>query len=150
MMRSPLHYALALVVAVSAAAVGCGGKGAETPENAGPDIHSVNASVVMKDCPDSGKGMNSKAANTAIRKLVAPCSKVPGGAAHFQATLMPGGRIQLASPDGDPTQGVVPTCVLENQLNHGVALKKPCKLDVFLEEGKVGAAAEPAAEDQEK
>jgi hypothetical protein len=142
-MRYALGHLLALVVAVTAAAVGCGGKGAETPESEGPDITSVNASVIVKECPDAKRGMNSKAANSAIRKLVAPCSKVPGGAAHFSATLMPGGRIQLASPEGDATQGVVPTCVLENQLNHRVRLKEPCKLDVLLEERNEASTPPP-------
>lgn len=149
MKRSALHHALALLVVVFAAAAGCGGKGAETPEGEeGPDITNMNATVVVKDCPDASKGTTSKSANTAIRKLVSPCSKVPGGVAHFAATLLPGGRIELASPEGDATQGVVPTCVLESQLKHSVPLRSPCKLDVRLEESRV-SGAEPAAEPQE-
>lgn len=146
MTRSALHQALALLLLVSAVAVGCGGKGAEAPAEAddAPDITFVNSTVVVGSCPDASKGMNAKAASAAIRKLVAPCSKVPGGAAHFSATLMPGGRITLASPEGDAAQGVVPTCVLSNQLEHRVMLKSPCKLDVQLEERKMGSGSQAA------
>jgi hypothetical protein len=147
MKRSAPHQALALFLFVSAAAVGCGGKGAEAPEDAddAPDLTFVNSTVVVGSCPDASKGMNAKAASAAIRKLVAPCSKVPGGGAHFSATLMPGGRITLASPEGDAADGVVPTCVLSNQLEHRVMLKNPCKLDVRLEERQVEGAAPQVA-----
>jgi hypothetical protein len=76
-------------------------------------------------------------ARDAIRKLVDPCATIPGGRAHFAATLKPDGTIELASPTGDPAEGVVPTCVLRNRLVHRVMLKQACKFDVKLEERPV-------------
>lgn len=99
----------------------------------------VNASSVVSVCPD-GKRMSAKAAAGALQKLVQPCASVPGGRAHFAATLLPGGKIELAAPDGNTAEGVVPTCVLRNALRHNVLLKSPCRFDVQLEERKVGAA----------
>ena len=121
---------------------GCGGSKppppADVPADSGPDIGIVNSTVVIDSCPDA-KTINQKNARAAIGNLVSPCSQVPGGAAHFSATLMPGGRIVLASPSGDTADGVVPTCVLSKQLTHRVLLKKPCKFDVQLEERKMNA-----------
>ena len=53
------------------------------------------------------------------------------GAAHFSATLLPNGRVELGSPTGDPTMGMVPTCLLQNasQLKHKLRLKESCKFD---------------------
>jgi len=80
-----------------------------------------------------------------MRRLVEPCSKVPGQAARFQATLVPGGRIEIASPSGDRADGIVPICVVKNQLSHAVSLKQPCTFDVQLEERTVpGPQAPPA------
>jgi hypothetical protein len=93
----------------------------------------VETSVVLGECEDS-KTMNTRAAREAIRKLVDPCAAVPGGRAHFAATLLPDGRVRLAAPSGDPADGVVPTCVLENRLQHKVLLRHPCKFDVQLVE----------------
>ena len=81
-----------------------------------------------------------RTAQDAIQKLVGPCAKVPGGKAHFSATLLPGGKIELASPSGDPAEGVVPTCVLQNRLVHRVPLKNACALDVQLDERTVVVA----------
>ena len=91
--------------------------------------------VIVEACPDS-KRLDTKLANREIDELVGPCKKVPGGAAHFSATLLPGGRVELASPSGDPAAGVVPTCVLQNatQLKHKLRLARACKFDVKLEE----------------
>ncbi len=91
--------------------------------------------VIVEACPDS-KLLDTKLANREIDELVGPCKKVPGGAAHFSATLLPGGRVELASPAGDPTEGVVPTCLVQNarQLKHKLKLTKPCKFDVKLEQ----------------
>jgi hypothetical protein len=97
----------------------------------------VNASAVIGACPDARK-MNAKAAALAINKLVEPCAQVPGGKAHFSATLEPGGKIELASPDGKVAEGVVPTCALSHGLTHQVLLGKPCTFDVQLEERKLG------------
>ena len=97
----------------------------------------VNAStVVSKNCPDGPK-MNARAAQTTIQQLVSPCTAVPNGKAHFSATLLPGGHIELGSPDGNTEVGVVPTCVLKSRLTHSVPLKRPCMLDVELEEHNV-------------
>lgn len=116
----------------------CGGAAApaEEPEVEGPAIGLVSSEVVLERCPDA-KRMSARAAQTAIRRLVEPCSTVPGGAAHFSATLLPGGRIELASPEGDPAEGMVPTCALTHQLQHKLKLSKACKLDVRLEERSV-------------
>jgi hypothetical protein len=98
----------------------------------------VNASAVISACPDARR-MNARAATDAVSKLVEPCARVPGGKAHFSATLLPGGKIELAAPDGKVAEGVVPTCVLSHGLTHKVLLNKPCTFDVQLEERKVGA-----------
>jgi hypothetical protein len=95
----------------------------------------VTSVVVIDACPDSKK-FDSKAANREIEELVGPCKKVPGGAAHFAAILLPGGQVELASPSGDVSEGVVPTCVLQQrkQLRHKLRLSKACKFDVKLEQ----------------
>lgn len=129
---------MAIVVILGIAACGpqapaTGPEPAHAKEPVPAPIGLMNASVVLGTCPD-GPRMDSRSANVAIQKLVEPCSKVPGGAAHFSATLLPGGRIELASPSGDTAEGMVPTCVLQNQLRHRVLLRKPCEFDVTLEE----------------
>ena len=98
----------------------------------------VNASAILGACPDA-KWMNARAAADTINKLVEPCAAVPGGRAHFAATLLPGGKIELASPDRKVAEGVVPTCVLSRGLTHRVLLKNACTFDVQLEERKLGA-----------
>lgn len=113
---------------------------APAPELAiGPQVALTNTSFVVNSCPDTAK-MDSRAANAAMRKLVEPCGKVPGQAARFRATLVPGGRIELASQTGDRAEGVVPLCVLRNQLTHAVSLKERCTFDVQLEERTIPAA----------
>lgn len=101
----------------------------------GEPISLVTSMVVVEACPDSRR-LDTRVANREIDELLAPCKKVPGGAAHFAATLVPGGRVQLASPAGDPSEGVVPTCIVQHlgQLRHRLRLTKPCKFDVRLEE----------------
>jgi hypothetical protein len=106
---------------------------APQPSEPGPQVVLTNTTFVINTCPDSKK-MDSAAANTAMRKMVEPCAKAPGNAVRFRATLMPGGRIELASETGDRAEGVVPLCVLKNRLTHSVALKQPCTFDVKLEE----------------
>lgn len=142
-----LHSAATVVILVIAA---CGPQapaaGPEPAKDQEPvpvsaPIGLMNASVVLGSCPD-GPRMDSRSANVAIQKLVEPCSKVPGGAAHFSATLLPGGRIELASPSGDTDAGMVPTCVLQNQLRHRVLLRRPCEFDVTLEERAMPAAGD--------
>jgi hypothetical protein len=100
----------------------------------------VNATSVVSACPDS-KRMNTRDGSNAINRLVEPCVAVPGGRAHFSATLLPGGKIELASPEGNTADGVVPTCVLHSGLRHKVQLRSPCTFDVQLEERKVSGAA---------
>ena len=95
----------------------------------------VTSFVMVEACPESKK-IGTKQATREIDELVGPCKNVPSGAAHFSATLLPGGRVELASPAGDPAMGVVPTCLLQNasQLKHKLRLTKPCKFDVKLEQ----------------
>jgi hypothetical protein len=101
----------------------------------GPAVSLVTSMVMIDGCPGS-KQLNSKRATTEIEELVGPCTKVPGGAAHFSATLLPDGRVELASPSGDPSEGIVPTCLVQTQaqLRHKLKLAKPCKFDVKLEQ----------------
>ncbi|HEY5935172.1 MAG TPA: hypothetical protein VIU61_11070 [Kofleriaceae bacterium] len=102
-----------------------------------PDrLNLVSSSVVVEACPDARK-LASKQASKEIAELVGPCTRVPGGAAHFSATLQPDGTIHLGSPTGsNPEDGVVPTCVVQHarQLKHKLALTKPCRFDVRLSE----------------
>ena len=100
---------------------------------AGPTVSVVNTSVVFKDCPDAAT-LSPKAAEAAVKRFVDSCRKVPTGAAHFQVTLLPGGRVEFASPEGDTEGGLVPTCVVNRQPSHRLALQKACKLDVQLDE----------------
>jgi hypothetical protein len=109
-----------------------------TPTDAGPpepNISLVTSSVMVDACPDS-KTLNTKQATKEIEELVGPCKKVPGGAAHFAATLLPDGRVELAAPSGDVADGVVPTCLLQkqSQLKHKLHVKTACKFDVRLEQ----------------
>ena len=98
-------------------------------------ISLVTSMVIVEACPDSHR-LDTKLANREIDELVGPCKKIPGGNAHFSATLLPGGRVELASPSGDPGEGVVPTCIVQNaaQLKHKLKLAKACKFDVKLEQ----------------
>lgn len=105
----------------------------------GPEVILMDASVVVNACPDA-KTMNTKVARDAIRKLVDSCSSVPGGSSRFMATLKSDGTIELASPSGDPSEGLVPTCVLRHRLTHQVMLKNACKFDVQLVERPTKAA----------
>jgi len=137
--------ALAIVASGGLLLGACAPKPAQDPTAAAGDVprtvtSMVSASAVISACPDARK-MSSKAATEAIDKLVEPCAQVPGGKAHFSATLEPGGKISLASPDGKVAEGVVPTCVLSHGLTHRVLLSKPCTFDVQLEERKLGAKA---------
>lgn len=91
--------------------------------------------VIVDECPESRK-LDSRLATREIEELVGPCKKVPGGAAHFAAILLPGGRVELTSPSGDVSEGIVPTCLLQKQtqLKHKLRLKAACKFDVKLEQ----------------
>ena len=132
-------------------ALGCGPTAKPTAVVAPPPteqpnepISLVTSMVVVEACPDS-KRLDSKKANREIEELVGPCKKVPGGEAHFSATLLPGGRVELGSPNGNPEDGMVPTCVMQQakQLRHKLRLSKACKFDVKLEQ----RIAEPMVRD---
>jgi hypothetical protein len=122
----------------------CASRATPDPAGAGDVPHTitsmVNASAVIGACPDARK-MNAKTAAETINKLVEPCAEVPGGKAHFAATLLPGGKIELASPEGKVAEGVVPTCALSHGLTHRLLLTRPCTFDVQLEERKLGRPA---------
>jgi hypothetical protein len=104
---------------------------AVTPNQA-PTVAQIVTSFVVQKCPDAPK-MNAQKAETALRQMLSSCDSVPGGSVHFAATLMPGGRIELASAPGEPRDGVVPLCVLKHTLTHPVPLERPCTFDVRLE-----------------
>ena len=122
--------------------------------NQAPTVAQVVTSFVVQKCPDAPK-MNSRKAETALRQMLSPCDGVPGGgvpggSVHFAATLMPGGRIELASAVGEPREGVVPICVLKHTLTHPVSLERPCTFDVRLEASRrapPSGVAGPSAND---
>lgn len=112
----------------------------------GPSVSSGSTSFVVEDCPDAKK-MDAKAAEAAMRKLIEPCHEVNAPAADFLATLVPGGRIEIASRGKDSAEGVVPICVVRNRLTHSVALKQRCTFSVKLEPtGTVSPAASASAQ----
>ena len=128
-------WALALLL------IGCGGPRPPSadprpaPPPDGSPVSMVTSSVIMDACPDAAQ-INTKQASKEIAELVSPCTQVPGGAAHFSATLLPNGRVVLGSPSGDPDEGVVPTCLVKNQaqLKHRLKLRVACRFDVKLEQ----------------
>jgi hypothetical protein len=110
--------------------------------DAGPaeaNISLVTSMVIVDACPDA-RHLDTKLATREIEELVGPCKKVPGGGAHFAATLLPDGRVELAAPSGDVADGVVPTCLLQKQtqLKHKLHIKTACKFDVRLEQRDAG------------
>jgi hypothetical protein len=132
-----LYAPLASAILVSGGLLS--GACAPKPDELPPSVKSMlNATAVISACPDN-KRMNGKLAFEAVNRLVEPCAQVPGGKAHFAATLLPGGKIELASPEGNVAEGVVPTCVLRHGLTHRVLLTHRCTFDVQLEERKAGA-----------
>jgi hypothetical protein len=134
-MRLAAPVAFAIVGSAGLLAAACAQQPAADASGVPRHVTSmVSASAVVDACPDARR-MNAKAAVETINKLVEPCGKVPGGKAHFTATLAPGGKIELASPED-----VVPTCVLSHGLAHPVALTRPCRFDVLLEERKLDAS----------
>ena len=94
----------------------------------------VNATILTNGCQSLG-ATNARLAEKAMYQLVEGCSSVPGGVAQFEATLQPGGRIDIAVAPGQPD--VVPTCILKHSLVHKVPLHKPCPLDVRIEQTSV-------------
>jgi hypothetical protein len=94
----------------------------------------VNATILTNGCQSLGAA-NAKLAEKAMYQLIEGCASVPGGKAEFEATLLPGGRIQIAGVPGRPD--VVPICVLKHALEHKVPLVQPCRLDVKIEQTQV-------------
>jgi hypothetical protein len=139
---SPAHRSFVALLLASAAFAACAGKSkpTETPADEKANTSIINATTIIGKCPDKAH-LNAAEAQRTIQKLAESCASVPGGRAHFSALLRPGGRIELASPEGNPADGVVPTCVLKHQLLHQVRLKSPCTLDVTLEEQKMPASS---------
>ena len=85
-----------------------------------PEISLVTSVVVVEACPDSKKH-RYQAGEPRDRELVGPCKKVPGGAAHFAATLHAGWtRSSSHHRRVITTEGIVPTCLLQKrrQLKH--------------------------------
>ena len=111
---------------------------APPPTGSGPTVASGSTSFVIDDCPDAKK-MDAKAAEAAMRKLIEPCHAINAPAADFLATLVPGGRIEIASHGKDGAEGVIPVCVVKNRLTHSVTLKQRCTFHVKLEPGANGA-----------
>lgn len=96
-----------------------------------PPVGLVDSTIIFTDC-GTVANMNAKLAAKTMRQLVEACSEVPGGTAQFSATLLPGGRIELATPDGGV--GMVPVCVLHHELKHKVIVQKPCTMQVRMSE----------------
>ena len=108
----------------------------------GPSAQVVNATILTNGCQNLGKG-NSMLAESAMYHLVEACTSVPGGSAQFEATLEPGGQIDIAAVPGQPA--VVPICILKHSLQHKVPLKAPCHLDVKIEQTMVAMPTDAGA-----
>lgn len=130
-----LAVAAIAIVAACACAPTTTSRGAPgtTPES-GRAAQVVNATILTNGCQKLGS-RNAQLAEHAMSDLVEGCTSIPGGAARFEATLDPGGRIEIASTPG--YADVVPICVLKHALTHKVPLAKPCRLDVKIEETRV-------------
>jgi hypothetical protein len=129
-----MRVALGVVVLLT---ISCGsGQPPVSAQSAPPGraARVVNATILTNGCQELGK-TNAKLAETAMYQLVEGCASVPGGAAEFLATLQPGGRIEIGAAAGQPD--VVPICILKHSLLHRVALTKPCRLDVKIEQTSV-------------
>jgi hypothetical protein len=133
----PRRYGLwaTLVVAVAAScARGTRPESPTQPPAKGAEAQMVNATILANGCHALGHE-NARLAERAMYQLVEGCSSVPGGSAEFEATLEPGGRIDIAAAPGQPD--VVPICILKHSLQHKVALTKPCRLEVKIAETSV-------------
>ena len=100
-----------------------------------PRVAVVEGSVLLKDCPAK---LHASVARKTLDALAGDCQSVPGGRARFLATLEPGGRIEISAPDGSQ-EGTIPICVLQNKLRHKLFIRKPCTLEVTIEEASVVA-----------
>ncbi len=105
-----------------------------SPSPPPPAAQVVNATILTNGCQDLGAA-NARLAESAMYQLVEGCTSVPGGIARFQASLQPGGRIDIAAAPGQPD--VVPICILKHSLLHKVPLTRPCLLDVKIEQTSV-------------
>jgi hypothetical protein len=112
------------------------------PSSAGPSAQVVNATILTNGCRGLGKS-NAMLAESAMYHLVEACTSVPGGSAQFEATLEPGGQIDIAGVPGQPA--VVPICILKHSLQHKVPLKAPCRLDVKIEQTMVAMPTDAGA-----
>lgn len=128
---------LLLVLGASACAPAPRSRSSASPASAGPPpVKVVEGSIVFTDCPDS-RHLGAGRAEAAINKLVGGCTSVPGGSARFMATLEPGGAIEIAAPGGSTDEGVVPICVLKSRLRHHLWVRRPCRMEVQIEERRV-------------
>ncbi len=128
-----------VVVVVALAACAASEQPAVSPEAtasspSGVAAQVVNATILTNGCRDLGMPA-AKQAERAMDQLIEGCASVPGGKAQFEATLQPGGRIEIAGVAGQPD--VVPICILKHSLLHKVPLTKPCRLDVKIEQTSV-------------
>jgi hypothetical protein len=103
----------------------------------------VNATILANGCDGLGRA-NAKLSEAAMYQLVEGCATVPGGSAEFDATLQPGGRIEISAIPGQPD--VVPICILKHSLLHRVPLSKPCRLEVKMLQTRVAVLAPPPAD----
>lgn len=110
--------------------------------SSGQSAQVVNATILTNGCQNLGKS-HAMLAESAMYHLVEGCTSVPGGSAEFEATLQPGGKIDIAGVPGQPA--VVPICVLKHSLQHKVPLKAPCHLDVKIEQTSVAMPGDAGA-----
>ena len=96
----------------------------------GKAVAVVEGSILVRECPAK---LDPKQARKTLDMLAGDCTSVPGGSAKFLATLLPGGRIEIAAPDGSD-EGTIPICVLKNKLRHRLLIKKSCAFEVQIEE----------------
>jgi len=108
--------------------------GSVAPAPPEPSAQLVNAVVLTNGCQSMGR-QSALLAESAMNALVDGCASVPGGSMQFHATLQPGGRIEISAAPGQPE--VVPICILKHALVHRVPLRKPCPLDVKIEQTSV-------------
>ncbi len=143
-----MRLALALLAAVTACASTPPPAQPEPPPpttattTAGPSAQVVNATILTDECKGLGKA-NAMLAESAMYHLVEACTSVPGGSAEFEATLEPGGQIDIKAVHGQPE--VVPICILKHSLQHKVPLKTPCRLEVKIEQTSVAMPGDAGA-----
>jgi hypothetical protein len=94
---------------------------------------------VTNDCQSLGPEA-ARRAERAMYDLVEGCTSIPGAVTQFQATLEPGGRIEITPGRGQPE--VIPVCVLKHALVHEVPLRRPCGLRVRLEQSTVAISSD--------